>query len=415
MYKKPSWYRSDIDGLRAIAIFAVVFFHYDFHFFKSGLIGVDVFFVTSGYLIMNSIQRQLSSNTFTLSTFWARRIRRIFPALIFVLLCTTLYTFIDKQNFSQFSKYGESLATQSIFVSNVHFLNTLNLFPAKSIQTTDSNTDSLLNNQEGFFIHPTLHNFGPLSMLWSLSVEEQFYILLPILLIILLRFPYRYTYITLSVLLACSLTFYIYLTEINPGGVFKVLGGNYVFNVNAGYYLLQARAWELLAGVLIALIPPIKSSPRTSTLAASAGLFLILFSLTQTTTTYLDIPGYVEVLTVIGTVLVILAHAHNTTFVSSLLSHKYLTSLGVASYSIFLWNIPILTFAKHEFSIESFSRVQAITLLIVTIAISMLTYQYVEKPFLQKRTWSTKNTFRYGFYSMLLLLLLGLSIMRLHT
>jgi peptidoglycan/LPS O-acetylase OafA/YrhL len=415
MHKKPAWYRSDIDGLRAIAILAVVFFHYDFHFFKSGLIGVDVFFVTSGYLIMCSIQRQLSSNTFTLSTFWARRIRRIFPALILVLLCTTLYTFIDNQKFSQFSKYGESVATQSIFISNVHFLNTLNLFPAKSIQTANPSTASVLDDQDNFFIHPTLQNFGPLSMLWSLSVEEQFYILLPILLIVLLRFPARYTFATFSFLFLCSLMFYVYLTEINPGGIFKVPGGNYVFNVNAGYYLLQARAWELLAGVLIALVPQIKFSQRISTLAASLGLFLILLSLTQTTTTYLDIPGYMEVLTVIGTVLVILAHTHNTTFVNRLLSHKYLTSLGIASYSLFLWNIPILTFAKHEFSIESFSHIQAATLLIVAIAISMLSYQYVEKPFLQKKNWSTKNTFRYGFYFMLSILLLGLSIMRLNT
>ena len=205
-------YRPDIDGLRAVAVMSVVLYHLKFASIPGGFIGVDIFFVISGYLIANIINKELLSNNFSIAAFYERRIRRILPALFAVFIVTTIgvcLLFLPED----IAAYGKSLSAAALFVSNIFFW-----------QHTDYFTE--------------LAEVNPLLHTWSLAVEEQFYIFFPLILMLLIK-KFRKNYIVIITFLAVlSFVFSIWAVANNP---------------TAAFYLATSRAWELMLGSLLAL------------------------------------------------------------------------------------------------------------------------------------------------------------------
>jgi peptidoglycan/LPS O-acetylase OafA/YrhL len=203
-------YRADIDGLRAVAVLAVVLYHFKVPGFSGGFVGVDVFFVISGFLIASLIKRELEDERFSLLHFYERRVRRIIPAFLVLLVIVSIVAFSELFP-AAYRRFGESLAAATVFLSNVEFWRELN----------------------DYFAAPSLEK--PLLHTWSLAVEEQFYLLFPPLLMLLARRPKRWTLIALAVLTAASFGFALWC------------GASL-----AGFYLFPARIWELLLGALMA-------------------------------------------------------------------------------------------------------------------------------------------------------------------
>jgi len=204
-------YRKEVDGLRAIAVFSVVFFHAGFSFFKGGFIGVDVFFVISGYLITNIILKEIIEKKFSIKNFYERRARRILPAL-FLVLFTTIPLAVIFLTRSELSSFFKSLVATSIFLSNIFFWKEAPYF------------------NSGAELKPLLHT-------WSLSIEEQFYIFFPIALLLLWRIKKKLTIYFFIIIFIISLSAAEYSSKIFP---------------NANFYFIFTRAWELAIGAIIA-------------------------------------------------------------------------------------------------------------------------------------------------------------------
>lgn len=327
-------YRKDIDGLRALAILLVVLFHSGVGALSGGFIGVDVFFVISGFLIGSIISREISNNTFTFYQFYVRRIRRIAPALFFMLFCITAlsYSILSPLEFRDLAKYVTAVL---LFVPNVMLLKGIDYF----------NPDADLN---------------PMLMTWSLGIEEQFYFVLPALMIIAhrLRFSLKAVIVTLSL---ASLVAGIIITPING---------------NSAFYLLHTRAWELGAGVLLALW---RNQPVTGSKGVPltlAGLLLILLPVF-----FLDkesaFPGFLALMPVVGAVLIILTHnrLHQT-----LLENPLMVFIGKVSYSWYLWHWPLLSLARISAN-DPLSVVQGLSISAGALLIATFSWYFVEKPF----------------------------------
>jgi len=205
-------YRADIDGLRAIAVLGVILFHYGVPGFSGGFIGVDVFFVLSGYLIGSIIFSQLNTDSFSFSTFYFRRIRRLFPVYVVVMLLTTMFAYWFMLP-SDFREFGQSLLSSTLYLSNIHFYNEAGYFDSAS------------------HLKPLLHT-------WSLSVEEQFYIIFPFLAWLIFYFNKK---LILFCILALTFLSFI-LAEIFIER-----------DMSAVFYLYPFRAWEMFFGVLLSL------------------------------------------------------------------------------------------------------------------------------------------------------------------
>ncbi|MDW8845869.1 acyltransferase family protein [Erwinia sp. MMLR14_017] len=327
-------YRKDIDGLRALAILLVVLFHSGVAELSGGFIGVDVFFVISGFLIGSIISREIGNNTFTFQQFYVRRIRRIAPALFFMLFCITAlsYSILSPLEFRDLAKYITSVL---LFVPNVMLL--------KGIDYFNPNAD-----------------LNPMLMTWSLGIEEQFYFVLPALMILAhkLRFSPK---AVITVLSLASLAAGIFITPING---------------NSAFYLLHTRAWELGAGVLLALW---RSQPLTggrSLPLAVAGLLLILipvFLLDKESA----FPGYLALLPVAGAVLLILTH---TPLHQRLLENRVMVFIGKVSYSWYLWHWPLLSLARISAD-APLTAIQGLAISAGALVIATLSWYFVEKPF----------------------------------
>ena len=257
-------YRADIDGLRAIAVLPVIFFHLDLPGFSGGFVGVDVFFVISGFLITSIILKEINDEKFSIVRFYERRIRRIFPALFPVLLFTLIIgAFLF--DYQSFKGLGESITATTLFSSNILFWHQSGYFDSSSL------------------LKPLLHT-------WSLAVEEQFYIFFPLLLISINRFSKkRYMPWLLGLcLISFSLSLY----------------GVYTYQT-ATFYLVPTRAWELLSGAILALgvIPQLQSSLHRN-LFSIVGLCLIIFSVGVYTEATL-FPGAAALAPVLGASLII--------------------------------------------------------------------------------------------------------------
>lgn len=327
-------YRKDIDGLRALAILLVVLFHSGVGALSGGFIGVDVFFVISGFLIGSIISREISNNTFSFYQFYVRRIRRIAPALFFMLFSITAlsYSILSPMEFRDLAKY---ITAVLLFVPNVMLLKGIDYF----------NPSADLN---------------PMLMTWSLGIEEQFYFVLPALMIFArrIRFSVKAVMVTLSL---ASLIASIIITPING---------------NSAFYLLHTRAWELGAGVLLALY---RSQPVTGSKGIPltlAGLLLILIPVF-----FLDkesvFPGFLALMPVAGAVLIILTH---NALHQHLLENPVMVFIGKVSYSWYLWHWPLLSLARIS-SNEPLTAVQGLTISAGALLIATFSWYFVEKPF----------------------------------
>lgn len=333
-------YRSDIDGLRAVAVLPVVLFHVGFSgIAPGGYIGVDVFFVISGYLITRIIYNDIASGTYSIFDFYARRARRILPAAIPVYMATVIISaFLLFPN--ERSSAVQSTVASIMFVSNILFYTKTGYF-----------------NEAGK-TNPMLHT-------WSLSVEEQFYIVLPIMIMMLTRAG----------------------RGVRNGGFVLVtvlsLAGACVFvtrNPNLVFYLLPFRMWELLFGSLLA-IGAIPSLSRRSLAqgAAFVGLALIVGSILRLDE-YSIFPAWNAIPACLGAGLIL--HAGSTdgdTVVARFLSLSPVRFVGLISYSLYLWHWPLIVFAPYV--IGAITPINGVLLLLVSIGLATLSWRFVERPF----------------------------------
>ncbi|WP_404308563.1 acyltransferase family protein [Neorhodopirellula lusitana] len=342
-----SSYRPDIDGLRAVAVLMVVLFHLDLGV-SGGFIGVDVFFVISGYLITQIIQRRMHAGSFSLKEFWIRRIRRIVPAAT-VMTAVVLFTGYFWLLPSDYQALADSVIAHLCMKANGHFYSSLDYFgPAADQQ-------------------PMLHT-------WSLAVEEQFYLVYPILLLVLFRYARRWATVLLWLGFAASLGLSQSMVGADPTGSF---------------YLLPCRAWELIAGGLLAIHCRRGAvSPTVANLAGGVGGLCILvpaFWFDSGTT----FPGFLAMLPCAGAVALIwsgrtaiVAEAHSP-LVGRVLGHPSLVSLGKISYSVFLWHWPLVVYAQVRWG-DALSPVTRFLMLGMSIGLGQLSYRFIEQPFRQQ-------------------------------
>jgi len=332
-------YRADIDGLRAIAVSAVILFHAGASLAPGGFIGVDVFFVISGYLITSIILEELKQGRFSIWSFYERRIRRLAPALTLVIgASAAIGWFVLTPH--DYVNFGRSVIAAAAFYSNFYFHSKSGYFaPAAETQ-------------------PLLHT-------WSLGVEEQFYLLAPgfILLLTLPRIQQLRTPIFLSIL---AISFAI--------SVYGVAGEH-----KSAFYLLPSRAFELMIGMALALgfVPPIRSL-RQRQIAGLLGLTMIGLA-TALYSPATPFPGFAALLPCIGTALLIHSGCKADTISSRWLAAKPLVFVGKLSYALYLWHWPLLAYATYEFGEElHFSHKAALSL--TAFVLSVLTYYWIEQP-----------------------------------
>ncbi len=327
-------YRTDIDGLRAVAVTLVLGFHIFPTLLPGGFIGVDVFFVISGFLITGIITKGITQKNFSFLDFYARRARRIFPALTLILLAslTAGYFLLTPK---QFEDLGREAAASAMFVPNLLFWSEAGYFDAAAATK------------------PLLH-------LWSLGIEEQFYLVWPIC---LLAFHKRRSGFSL----------------ILPGLVFVSFGYSAYaaqHHSAAAFYLLPSRAWELGAGSLLSMMR-LLPGPRLSNLAFLFGLAAIGRS-AVTLHGGVQFPGANAVPVIIGSML-ILGFGGSSTFAQTIIGNRYLQYIGRISYPLYLWHWPILVFAQLA-KFKPLTGVEAILVLIASLAFAILTHEFVERP-----------------------------------
>lgn len=346
-------YRKDIDGLRTIAVALVILNHAGFTFFSGGFIGVDVFFVLSGFLITSIIYPKIQDKTFEFGWFLSRRIRRLMPVLFVVMGVSALvFTFILLP--SDLVLFYKSLVSISLYSGNFFFW----------------------LEHGGYFAGTTQE--VPLLHTWSLAVEEQYYFVWPLMLIFLLKIFNANKTVIVSILgLIFATWFSQWATEVTVG---------------AAYYLLPTRFFELLAGSCLAMIwhkCQINNSV-THHLLSLTGLALILFS-AFTLNEHSSFPGYNALYPVIGTILLIIS---SRGMVNSLLSFKPIVYLGAISYSLYLWHWPILVFMRYT-AIEMTLSTQIIAIAL-TFILSVFSYHFVE----QKFRFTASHSFKAAFIKM---------------
>ncbi|MFL5237826.1 MAG: acyltransferase family protein, partial [Rhizomicrobium sp.] len=330
-------YRPDIDSLRALAVAAVVLFHYRVPGFSGGFVGVDVFFVISGYLITGLILKEMGEGRFSLRQFYERRIRRIFPALFAMLAMATIVAALFFFP-SSFAWFGKSLLATAFFASNFEFWREAGYFDVGADQK------------------PLLH-------LWSIAVEEQFYLVFPALLLLIgARSKARLT-LSISAIFVASFGFSIWSTHHASA---------------AGYYLLPSRMWELMLGALLTVgAVGIPTKWRLNEVAAAAGLALIGFSIfcySHTT----PFPGAAALIPCVGTALVI--GAGEGAALNRALSLKPIVFVGLISYSLYLWHWPIYVFARAAL-FRAPTPFETTLLIGMSFALAVLSWRFVEQPF----------------------------------
>ena len=337
-------YRKDIDGLRALAVLPVIFYHAGFKLFSGGFVGVDIFFVISGYLITNIILKDLSEKKFSIINFYERRARRILPALFTVILATSLlsYIFLTK---SELGFYFQSVIATVFFFSNFYFWKNAPYF----------NSDSELQ--------PLLHT-------WSLSIEEQFYIVFPIIMILLFRYFKRFIPQFLIIFLILSFSFCVWASNFTSG--------------NLNFYFTLSRGWELALGSILSIYLGKKKieikKNRFSNLFSFLGLFLIFFSV-FTFNKESTFPGILSLIPTTGASLIII-YGNKSGFAKKILTNQVFVFIGLVSYSFYLWHQPLLAFGSLFF--ENFNTILKIAAILISFLLSIFSWKYVEQAFRKK-------------------------------
>ncbi|MES2707677.1 MAG: acyltransferase family protein [Verrucomicrobiota bacterium] len=342
-------YRPDVDGLRALAVLSVLFYHAGLGF-SGGYVGVDVFFVISGFLITSLIRKELVEGTFSLALFWERRVRRIFPALgVMVITCIVVGWFCLLPD--DYAEFGRSVWAQAAMGANFHFWSVAGYFDGPSE------------------LKPLLHT-------WSLAVEEQFYLAVPIVLLLLRK--KSDTWLRWMFILVALLSF-----ALSVAGTSKW--------PTATFYLLPTRAWELICGSLLAFIGNSKLLANARgreilSMVSLAAVVWTIFAYTHATT----FPGLGAVIPCVGTACIIYANGHGPTLVGRLLSWRPCVAVGLISYSLYLWHWPVLVFARIlNVSLEPvWTR---FALIAASVILGWLSWLLVETPFRRKKGFSTRK------------------------
>ncbi|MBP5969619.1 MULTISPECIES: acyltransferase family protein [Pseudomonas] len=341
--------RRDIDGLRALAVIPVVLFHFGFNTFSGGFVGVDVFFVISGFLITTILFREISAKRFSFVDFWARRARRIIPALTVVMLVTLALGWL-LLTAKDFSELGRTVRYQSLFISNILFM-----------------------REDGYF--QPASDLKPLLHTWSLAVEEQYYIFFPLLMAVLIRYVRHWRWMLFAVLLV---SFGLNLAYIQSKPEFT-------------FFSLPTRAWELLCGAMLAVLPAPKQAVRpwlyqAVGLAGLAAVLAAVFTFDKSTV----FPGWAALPPVLGTAALIWSGAQGAGWTARLLSLRPLVWVGLLSYSLYLWHWPVYVYA-NAISIDGIQPVEAIGWMALSLGLAWLSLRYVELPFREKRLLAGRN------------------------
>jgi len=366
-------YRAEINGLRAVAVIPVILFHAGFEVFSGGFIGVDIFFVISGYLITTIILSDMEQGTFSLVEFYERRARRILPALFFVMFFSLPFAWFwllpsDLKDFSQ------SLVAVSLFSSNILFWQETGYWG--------------VNNE----LKPLLHT-------WSLAVEEQYYILFPPFLMLMWRFSKRWIFFSFIFLALFSLI-------ISQWGAYN--------SPTANFFLLPTRAWELAIGANIAfffvykkkVIRTILIDRVINEVLGTIGLALIGYSVFTFNET-VPFPSFFALIPTIGTALIILFSSSDT-LVGKLLGTKILVGIGLISYSAYLWHQPLFAFVRHRSLMEP-SELTFFVLAFFSFPLAYMSWRYIEKPFRLKDNVSRKCVFMFTILGSALFIGVGLA------
>ena len=333
-------YRSEIDGLRAFAVLPVILFHADFGFFSGGYIGVDIFFVISGYLITSIIVSDLEDNRFSILKFYLRRARRLLPALYLVMLSSIVIAWLWLPN-GDMKSFSQSIVSSTLFSSNILFW-----------------------LQSGYF--DTSAELKPMLHTWSLAVEEQYYFLVPVLLVCLWKFgKIAYLLSALAILSVASLLCAAHFVELYP---------------NSAFFFLHTRFWELGIGAVLAVLIRNRKTMEVEhwrgnilSFIGFIAIVLSVFLFDRTTPT----PSFYTLIPTIGTALII-AYAVPNTVVNNILRWKPIVFIGLISYSLYLWHQPVIAFARHRF-LGDISDI-TVYLFPLIFALAYFSWRFVEKP-----------------------------------
>lgn len=333
---KSLGYRREIDGLRAIAVVPVILFHAGFNVFGGGYVGVDIFFVISGFLITAILIYELEQGDFSIVRFYERRARRILPALFFVMFACLPFAYIWMWP-SELKAFAQSLVAVVAFSSNILFWKESGYFAATAE------------------LKPLLHT-------WSLAVEEQYYLLFPVFLLLSWRFGRQRVFWALIAIALVSFVMAEWVWTDRP---------------NANFYLAPTRAWELLAGSVCAFLT-VGQEQRTSNGLSVLGLTMIVFSIFvyDSSTPF---PSAYTLMPVVGTALIIL-FAGQGTWVARMLSLRAFVGVGLISYSAYLWHQPLFAFARIRSLTEPSVYLMA-GLAVAALFLAWATWHFVEKPF----------------------------------
>ena len=361
-------YRREIDGLRGLAVLVVVLFHAGFQIFSGGFVGVDIFFVISGYLITTILINELQEGQFSIVGFYERRARRILPALFFVMLACLPFAWLWLFP-KDLKRFTDSILAVIFFLSNHLFSNQSNYF--------DTATE----------LKPLLHT-------WSLSVEEQYYLLFPLILMFAWKLGQRWVLIILSSIIIASLLTAQWLSSVKP---------------EVAFYILPTRAWELLVGGLAALY--LTKSQRDTFLkfnqfGSAIGLALIIYAILafnkQT-----PFPSFYTIIPVLGAALIIIC-SNQSNLIGRLLGHKTFVGVGLISYSAYLWHQPLFAFTRYRY-LEHPSQFLLGILGFIAFVLGYLTWKYIETPFRNKQIFSRRQIFTYSALGCLVFILIGIT------
>jgi peptidoglycan/LPS O-acetylase OafA/YrhL len=364
-------YRAEIDGLRAVAVISVILFHAGFERFKGGFVGVDVFFVISGYLITTIILVEKEQGTYSLLNFYERRARRILPALFLVMLASLPFAWLWLLA-SDMKSFSRSLIAVSLFSSNILFW-----------------------RESGYW--GTENELKPLLHTWSLAVEEQYYVLFPLFLMVMWRFRRRWILSSFIAIAAISL-------GIAQWGAYHEPVSNFL--------LLPTRGWELAIGATIAFyllyrkqaINYLLSYKSVNETLGIIGLVMIGYSVYKFNEN-MPFPSIYALIPTTGAALIII-FSSPASLIGKLLGSKALVRIGLISYSAYLWHQPIFSFARHR-SLMPLSKPLLLLLAIISFLFAYLSWKYVERPFRNKTIVSRKMIFAFWAFGSTLFISIG--------
>jgi len=351
-------YRADIDGMRAVAVLLVLVFHFDLLWKgKAGFIGVDVFFVISGFLITAIVKKQLDEDVFSLRTFYLNRIRRLAPAFFSVLVLSfsvgVLWLFpADLIELSKQIFYSQA------YLANFYYWKNVNYFG--------------LNADNVYLLHT-----------WSLAVEEQFYLLYPLALVLVHKYLKRYFWLMLALVLVLSFSLNVFFVKDKPEAVF---------------YLLPTRAWELLAGGLACAVHGHLKLQRLANDFLGLAGFILVFSSVAFFTEEIRFPGFFALLPTLGAVCLLLSGACRETWSSRSLSCAPFVYIGKISYSLYLVHWPVNVFAKMALA-DGYTLQWRFAMFGLSLVFASIIYHAIENPFRHRRFLATDRRLAAGYFS----------------